>query len=230
MQFSQEIKYQVQTFQKSKIFKFKGWNYDNLSWFKITKQSHNSTTCKIWMPVQSLWNSVMTSSEHINCHIGFISSTFLHGNCVFSDVSSKLVDNLCALHRVSLMSSVKSRQLSVGRWRPTTAFIWRRNFTEETNFLCSYFSATVIWLKTESWLCSKRFSLTLGWIFHSSVSIQFIGGKMPEEEFTQVPVKFIEDLSQKIEQLQHSLRRKQRILNKVRFFHEQLNMLLSKTK
>ena len=53
---------------------------------------------------------------------------------------------------------------------------------------------------------------------------------MPEEEFTQVPVKFIEDLSQKIEQLQHSLRRKQRILNKVRFFHEQLNMLLSKTK
>ena len=53
---------------------------------------------------------------------------------------------------------------------------------------------------------------------------------MPEEEFTQVPVKFIEDLSQKIEQLQHSLRRKQRILNKVRFFHEQLNMLSSKTK
>ena len=41
---------------------------------------------------------------------------------------------------------------------------------------------------------------------------------MPEEEFTQVPVKFIEDLSQKIEHLQHSLRRKQRILNKVSFF------------
>ena len=40
---------------------------------------------------------------------------------------------------------------------------------------------------------------------------------MPEEEFTQVPVKFIEDLSQKIEHLQHSLRRKQRILNKVSF-------------
>ena len=40
---------------------------------------------------------------------------------------------------------------------------------------------------------------------------------MPEDEYTRVPVKFIEDLSQKIEQLQHSLRRKQRILNKVFF-------------
>ena len=40
---------------------------------------------------------------------------------------------------------------------------------------------------------------------------------MPEDEYTRVPVKFIEDLSQKIEQLQHSLRRKQRILNKVGF-------------
>ena len=120
-----------------------------MSWFKITKKSHHSTTCKIWMPVQSLCNSVMTSSEHINCHIGFISSTFLHGNCVFSDVSSKLVDNLCALHRVSLMSSVKSRQLSVGRWRPTSVHLkkefhsTRRNFTEETNFLCSNFSILI---------------------------------------------------------------------------------------
>ena len=41
---------------------------------------------------------------------------------------------------------------------------------------------------------------------------------MPEDEYTRVPVKFIEDLSQKIEQLQHSLRRKQRILNTVFFF------------
>ena len=38
---------------------------------------------------------------------------------------------------------------------------------------------------------------------------------MGEDEFTQVPVKFIDDLSQKIEHLQQSLRRKQRILNKV---------------
>ena len=38
---------------------------------------------------------------------------------------------------------------------------------------------------------------------------------MPEEEFTSVPVKFIEDLSQKIEKLQHNLRRKQSILTKV---------------
>ena len=43
---------------------------------------------------------------------------------------------------------------------------------------------------------------------------------MPEDEYTQVPVKFIEDLGQKIEQLQHSLRRKQRILNKVSFYHK----------
>ena len=39
--------------------------------------------------------------------------------------------------------------------------------------------------------------------------------KMGEDEFTRVPVKFIDDLSQKIEHLQQSLRRKQRILNKV---------------
>ena len=38
---------------------------------------------------------------------------------------------------------------------------------------------------------------------------------MGEDEFTRVPVKFIDDLSQKIEHLQQSLRRKQRILNKV---------------
>ena len=38
---------------------------------------------------------------------------------------------------------------------------------------------------------------------------------MPEEEFTSVPVKFIEDLSQKIEKLQNNLRRKQSILTKV---------------
>ena len=46
---------------------------------------------------------------------------------------------------------------------------------------------------------------------------------MPEDEYTRVPVKFIEDLSQKIEQLQHSLRRKQRILNKEFFLN--LNVL-----
>ena len=46
------------------------------------------------------------------------------------------------------------------------------------------------------------------------------GRRMPEEEYTEVPVKFIEDLSHKIEQLQHSLRRKQRILNKVSFYRE----------
>ena len=50
---------------------------------------------------------------------------------------------------------------------------------------------------------------------------------MPEDEYTRVPVKFIEDLSQKIEQLQHSLRRKQRILNKVGFL---LNVLSEQRK
>ena len=38
---------------------------------------------------------------------------------------------------------------------------------------------------------------------------------LDDEEFTSVPIKFIEDLAQKIEKLQHSLRRKQRILRKV---------------
>ena len=38
---------------------------------------------------------------------------------------------------------------------------------------------------------------------------------MPDEEFTSVPIKFIEDLDQKIEKLQHNLRRKQSILTKV---------------
>ena len=36
-----------------------------------------------------------------------------------------------------------------------------------------------------------------------------------EEEFTSVPIKFIDDLGQKIEKLQYNLRRKQRILTKV---------------
>ena len=38
---------------------------------------------------------------------------------------------------------------------------------------------------------------------------------MPEDEFASVPIKFIEDLSQRIEKLQQSLKRKQCILTKV---------------
>ena len=38
---------------------------------------------------------------------------------------------------------------------------------------------------------------------------------MPEDEFANVPIKFIEDLSQRIEKLQQSVKRKQCILTKV---------------
>ena len=37
-----------------------------------------------------------------------------------------------------------------------------------------------------------------------------------EGEYTRVPVKFIDDLSHRIEKLQYHLKRKQRILSKVR--------------
>ena len=68
--------------------------------------------------------------------------------------------------------------------------------------------------------------------FEFSIVPSVYGIKMPEEEYTEVPVKFIEDLSHKIEQLQHSLKRKQRILNKVSFyykhiFHDQPTTIIS---